>query len=40
MIAGANWQLENAKSPAAVLQENNPDATNMSIPFVPGILLD
>ena len=30
-LIGANWQLENAKSPAATLQENNPDATCMSI---------
>ena len=30
-MIGANWQLENAKSPAATLQENNPDATCMSI---------
>ena len=38
-MVGANWRLENAKSPAAVLQENNPDATCMSIPriYVPGI---
>ena len=26
-----NWRLENAKSPA-MLKENNPDATSMSIP--------
>ena len=26
------WRLEKAKSPAAMLQENNPDATCMSIP--------
>ena len=26
---GANWRLENAKSPAAVLQGNSPDATYM-----------
>ena len=26
---GANWRLENAKSPAAMLQLNNPDATCM-----------
>ena len=32
MIVGANWRLENAKSPAAMLQENNPDVTCMSIP--------
>ena len=32
MIVSANWRLENAKSPAAMLQENNPDATRMSIP--------
>ena len=32
MIVGANWRHENAKSPAAMLQENNPDATCMSIP--------
>ena len=30
----ANWRLENAKSPAAMLQENNPDATRMSIPRI------
>ena len=28
----ANWRLENAKSPAAMLQENNPNATRVSIP--------
>ena len=49
MVVSANWRLENAKSPAAMLdgvaiqsrkvtrvramlQENNPDATRMSIP--------
>ena len=32
MIESANWRLANAKSPAAMLQENNPDATRMSIP--------
>ena len=32
LILGANWRLENAKSPAAMLQENNPDTTCMSIP--------
>ena len=26
-IAGANWRLENPKSPAAMLQEDNTDAT-------------
>ena len=26
-----SWWLENAKSPATILQENNPDATSMSI---------
>ena len=37
---GANWRLENAKSPAAMLQENNPDATRMSIPrmYLSGFL--
>ena len=29
----ANWRLENAKKrPAAMLQQNNPDATRISIP--------
>ena len=32
MIVGANWRLENAKSPAGMLQENNPNATCKSIP--------
>ena len=27
-----HWRLENAKSPAAMLHENNPDATRISIP--------
>ena len=31
-IVGANWRLEDAKSLAAMFQENNPDATRMSIP--------
>ena len=31
MIVSANWRLENAKSPAAMFQVNNPDATRMSI---------
>ena len=41
LTLGASWRPENAKSPAAMLQENNPDATCMSIPpiYVPGILL-
>ena len=34
MIESANWRLENAKSPAAMFQENNPDATRMSIPRI------
>ena len=32
MIVSANWRLENAKSPASMLQENNPDTTRMGIP--------
>ena len=28
----ASWRLECAKNPAAMIQENNPDATCMSIP--------
>ena len=28
-IVGANWRLDNAKSTAATLQENNPDGTCM-----------
>ena len=36
---GASWGLENAKSPATMPQENNPDATRMIIvPYVPGII--
>ena len=31
MIVSESWQLENAKSLATILQENNPDATRMSI---------
>ena len=31
MIVSESWRLENAKSPATILQENNPDATRMSI---------
>ena len=32
MIVSANWRFENAKSPAAMLQEYNPDVTRTSIP--------
>ena len=32
LIVGVYWRLENAKSPATALQENNPDATRVSIP--------
>ena len=40
MIVGANGDLLiNIKIPRAMLQENNPDDTCMSIPYVPGILL-
>ena len=42
MIVGANRRLEHVKSPAAMLQENNPQTphAHMSIPrmYVPGIL--
>ena len=31
MIVSANWRLENAKSPAAMLQENYSDATRVGI---------
>ena len=31
LIVGANWRLENAKSLAAMLQENNPDSTWISL---------
>ena len=39
LIVGANWRLDNANSPAAMLQKNSPDATWMTTPYVPGILL-
>ena len=32
LIASTNWRLKNAKSPAAMPQENNPDGTRMRIP--------
>ena len=32
MIVSTNWRLENTKSPAAMLQESNPQTTRMSIP--------
>ena len=35
----ANWRLQNAKSPTAMLQENNTDATRMYTAYVPGISL-
>ena len=31
---GANWRLENAQSPAAMLQENNPDAKCLFLDFM------
>ena len=31
MIVNESWRVENAKSPLAILQENNPDATRVSI---------
>ena len=30
-IESQRWRLDNAKSPATILQENNPDATRVSI---------
>ena len=33
MIVSESWRLENAKSPATILQENNPDATRMMIMY-------
>ena len=27
LIVGANWRVDNAKSPAALLKDNNPDDT-------------
>ena len=32
LIVRANWRVDNANSPAAMLQENSSDATCMSIP--------
>ena len=31
LIIGANWRLENAKSPAAMLQENNPQTPHAGV---------
>ena len=38
-VVGVNWRLDNAKSPAVMLQESNPDATCINVPYIPGILL-
>ena len=39
LIVGATWRLDNAKSSAAMLQENSPDATCMGISYALGVLL-
>ena len=45
LIASANWRLENAKSPAAMLQENNPQTPHawvyraLSCMYLPGICI-
>ena len=39
LVVGANWRLENAKSPVAMIQEINPDTTCTSIPYAPDMLL-